>query len=183
MCMIFKINNKSSGSESFYNSVAWNEMLEGWRRAHYTTSRHGENDRWELMRQGGTGSRWAGWCKANTGLYSMETSSRRGQEGSRKQRGLWINKFCALAVNASPKALETKHLGIGVFLHNCFFPTLSLPCNPFLRMCKTCVTYTAILHCSFLLHECLIDHTERTMPDVLQRRGKTDHKLPKSLSE
>lgn len=51
---------------------------------------------------------WAG-AKQNTALYSVETSSRHGQERSRKQRGLWINKFCQLSVNASPKALETKH--------------------------------------------------------------------------
>lgn len=48
-------------------------------------------------------------AKRNTALYSMETSSGHGQERSRKQRGLWINKFCELSANASPKALETKH--------------------------------------------------------------------------
>lgn len=60
------------------------------------------------------------------------------------------------------------------------FPTL--PCNPFLRMCKTFVTHTAIPHCPFLLCECLIDRPERTMPEVLQQLQKPDHKLPKSLS-
>lgn len=91
-----------------------------------------------------------GGAKRNTALYSMETSSGHGQERSRKQRGLWINKFCELSVNVSPKALETKHSPgncWGFFCRTAVFPTIL--CNLFLRMCRTPVTYTAILHCSF----------------------------------
>lgn len=123
---------------------------------------------------------WAG-AKQNTALYSVETFSRHGQERSRKQRGLWINKFCQLSVNASPKALETKH-SPGNWFFAQLLAFLTLPGNPFLPMCKTSVTYTAILHCSFLICEYLRDHTERAMPQVLKQLQKTDHKVPKSLS-
>lgn len=61
----------------------------------------------------------AGAKQNTTSLYSMEKSPGHGQERSRKQRGLWINKFCELSVNASPKALETKHSP-----GNCFFAQL-----------------------------------------------------------
>lgn len=86
-----------------------------------------ENGCWEQIKQGGMDCCWEGWCKWKTALYSMETSPRHGQERSRKQRGLWINKFCELIVNASPKAPVNKTFTGGCFLHNCCLSDLTVP--------------------------------------------------------
>lgn len=104
---------KSYGSECTYNSVVWNKMMERWKRKspfHDQRMVAGNRSNKEVR----TVAERAG-AKRKTALYSMETSPRHGQERSRKQRGLWINKFCELILNASPKALVNKTFTWGLF--------------------------------------------------------------------
>lgn len=81
---------------------------------------------------------------------------RHGQERSRKQRGLWINKFCELIVNASPKAPVNKTFTGVVFCTTAVF--LTLLCHLSLCVCKISFTCASILHCWFLLCEYLRSH-------------------------
>lgn len=118
-------------------------------------------------------------AKWNTALYSMETSPRHGQERSRKQRGLWINKFCELIVNASPKAPVNKTFTWGLV----FAQLLSFRpyCAVSFCVCAKYLSPTQLLCVADFFCESTLDHTERTMHKVLQQLQKQNHKLPKSI--
>lgn len=147
---------------------------DGEERAHYTIRE------WLLgtIKQGGMDRCWADWCKVKHALYSMETSPRHDQERSRKQRGPWINKFCELIVNASPKAPVNKTFTWGLFCTTAVFPTLL--CS--LCICAKHLSPTQLLCIANFFYASTLDHTEKTMLKALQQLQKQNHKLPKSLS-
>lgn len=143
MCKIFKIFFKSRGSECTYNSFVWNKIIEGWKERPHQMIREWLLGTDQTRRYGLLLSRLV---QSETWLYSMETSPRHDQERSRKQRGLWINKFCEFIVNASPKAPVNKTFTWGCFLHNCCLCDLTvLPLFAYVQNIFPLHSYSALL--------------------------------------